>query len=143
MATYSSRVIRTAVLAGCASLLASLAFAVKAQDATYACKVEISGGLKWESGKWKVRRLFEDKFELVMRGEMFTPESLEKVMSGRAATCTVGVRGRISCADAGGVYLLFDPHTSRGGIARLNGTTVESQERRETVSVEAFSCQRG
>jgi hypothetical protein len=132
-----------AALAGCALLLAStLAPAARAEGATYACKVEIAGGLKWESGRWKVRRLFEEKFQLVMDGDTFTPESAARALASSPATCTARVGGRISCMDARGGYLLFDPATLRGGIAQLNGATDERTNHRDTVSVEAFFCER-
>lgn len=146
MYTFQSRPGRDAVfvvLAGCALLLVStLPRAAQAEAATYACKVDIAGGLKWESGRWKVRRLFEEKFLLVMDGDTFTPESVAKALASSPATCSVRTGGRISCMDARGGYLLFDPLTSRGGIAQLNGATDMRLNYRDTVSVEAFSCER-
>ncbi len=143
MSTSRFRSRWNAVLAGSAFLLLStLPGVAQADGTTYACKVEIAGGFKWESGRWKVRRLFEEKFQLVMQGDTFTPESVAKALASSPATCTVRVGGRISCMDARGGYLLFDPGTSRGGIAQLNGATDERLDHRDTVSVEAFSCER-
>jgi hypothetical protein len=143
MFTSRLRSVRNAVLAVGALLLPSmLPGTAHAQGATYACKVDVAGGLKWESGRWKVRRLFEEKFELVMDGDTFTPESAAKALASKPATCAVRAGGRISCMDARGGYLLFDPRTSRGGIAQLNGATDERTNYRDTVSVEAFTCER-
>ncbi len=134
---------RNALLVTCVLLtLSTPPFAARAEGTTYACKVDIAGGLKWDSGKWKVRRLFEDKFLLEMEGSTFTSDSVARVLKARPVTCTVRAGERISCMDARGGYLLFDPRTSRGGIAQLHGTTDERQDYRDTVSVEAFSCER-
>lgn len=134
---------RGTLVAGFGLLLLALPpCAMPAEGATYACKVDVAGGFKWESNRWKLRRLYEDKFQLVMQGETFTSESIAAVLKSPPVACTVGAGERIACADARGGFLLFDPRTSQGGIAQLHGATDIRFSYRDTVSVELFSCER-
>ncbi len=115
---------------------------VMAQNAPLACQVEAAGGLIWEGNKWSATSFNQGKFILVLEGNNLQSESASKAMHLNAPTiCTEVSSGDISCSDEYGGYLIFDPKTLRGTIARIGGGTSSDLSSRDTVSVEVFVCQ--
>lgn len=103
----------------------------------------MKNGHELEGSRWAAVSFTEGKFILVFEGNNLKAESSSKAMHLNApAACTEVASGRISCLDQYGGYLLFDPKTLRGTIARLTGGTYSYSQSRDTVSVEVFACQR-
>jgi hypothetical protein len=108
-----------------------------------ACQVEASSGLEWGSSSWSTVRFDENRFTLVLQGATLTLESAAKALMavGADITCVPANKGRISCIDGFGGYLFFDPAKLRGGVAQLSGAVSDSLGRRDTLSVETFTCE--
>lgn len=127
--------------------LSSIFFAggILAQNQPLACQVDVSAGLKWESGQWKTANFTERKFILVQRGDTLTKESVAQALQlGNAisyVTCSTDSEKLISCLGFGTRTLIFDPATNRGGTSFLSGTANGNNVRRDTPFIEAFTCQ--
>jgi hypothetical protein len=128
-----------------ATLLITLLFAnlALAQNKPLACQVDAAAGLKWENGQWRIARFIEGKFILVLQGNTLTKESVAKVLDLRhpsQVTCSVEpLEKMITCADLSGGTLIFQPENLKGGTSHLFGSS-ESNDERDTISVEAFTC---
>ena len=117
-------------------------FEAQAKGAPLACQVEAAGGLAWEGSRWISTAFKEGKFILVLEDNKLQTESASKAMHLNAPTTCIEVsKKRISCQDQYGGYLLFDPITMQGTIARLSGGADNDSKERDTISVEAFACQ--
>lgn len=127
----------------CAALISCFFSTHAAAQATpLACQVEESAGLAWEAGRWKVSRFQDKKFVLVLEGKNLRAESVGKAIDGPTASCLVVFKDRVSCSDGLGGHMYFDPRTLRGTIAQLLGGTVDTTDRRDSLLVSPFVCQR-
>lgn len=139
---------RKAVTFLIALLCANLALA---QNKPLACQGDASGGLRWENGQWKITRFIERKFILVLQGDTLTKESvassypnikdIPKSLISSVFCETDKYDRRIRCSMTRGHTLLFNPENNRGGISLLSGAASSETDDRDTVSVEAFTCQ--
>jgi hypothetical protein len=115
-----------------------------AQNKPLACQEDKSVGMGWESGSWATKNFAPQRFILVQANNTLTVESVAKVFSSSQPfpdqiTCRIDPGQTIMCTDSSGDSLFFDPNTLRGGHAKMFGTT-NATNRRDTVSVSAFSC---
>ena len=127
-----------------ATLLVVCATGVWAEGEPLACQEEDSGGLRWADGKWKTTGYHTQRFVLVLEGDVLSKTSVMKAFVGDdgnsyQVTCT-NVNPQIRCEDQTGSSLYYDPRVKRGGIARIFGATLTSNQR-DTLSVSAFTCQ--
>ena len=111
-----------------------------AQNRPFACQVDASAGLKWESRRWVTKTFEATKFILVQSGNTLTADSASKalVTASILVSCK-NTSAEILCTDEGGGSLYFDPKTMKGGVSQLFGSTNDG-DRRDTVTVQVFSC---
>lgn len=125
-----------------ALLCADLSFA---QRQPLACQVDASSGLVWEGGKWRAGWFAPQKFILVRDGSTFTKESVASAFHTRHSqdiVCFNTFNPKVICLGvAGGKTIYFDLSTLRGGISTIFGSTQADNEIKDTVSVDAFTCQ--
>jgi len=124
-----------------ALLCVNLAFA---QNTPLACQTDASAGLKWENGGWRLTNFVDRKFILVLSGNTLTKDSVSKAWRTEASptriVCDTNFDSSVSCHGRFGETLVLNPLNYRGGISLIFGTTSENNKR-DTVSVEAFTCQ--
>jgi len=114
-----------------------------AQNQPLACQSDKIAGLDWEKGRWSIHSFQEKRFILVQSQNGLTKESVAKALQTpliQGVTCLTDVLSDISCSDSLGGFLYFQPKTLKGGIAQLTGTTSDNMDRRDSVTVNAFSC---
>lgn len=112
-----------------------------AQNKPLACQGDASAGLKWDNGKWNVTRFQTDKFILVLKDTNLDENSVSKVFTDDLSVeCKTGFKGKIRCLGSAGQVLFFDPSTMKGAFSFLFGGTLIG-EPRDTLSIDAFSCQ--
>lgn len=111
-----------------------------AQGTPLACQVEAAGGLIWDKGMWKSTSFEDRKFILVLEGSNLQNESASKVMLNAPTICVNTFKANISCTTEFGLYLFFDRETMHGTVGMLKADNGSSK--RDTISVEAFVCQR-
>lgn len=123
-------------------LLCSLFFTsgATAQNKPLACQGDAAAGLLWENGRWVTKSFKTDKFILVQTNSGLTLESVAKAIASDSELVSCRKFGaRISCVDPIGHSLFFDPRTLRGGVSQMFGS-MDSDIKRDTVSVQVFSC---
>lgn len=116
---------------------------------TYACQMIETAGLHYENGKWVSTRFeLDPPFFLKMTPDgNLTRESAGAVL-GVAHTCITGMDRRVTCVGAekgylgSGQTLMFDPTTSLGGTSALIGSTGGKRNKRDSLTVSAFTCQK-
>ena len=109
-----------------------------------ACQDDEAAGLNWANGEWRVTHFQLKKVILVMSGDTLTKESVANAMgsSPQDVRCnTEDYDKMISCVDRSGRTLVFMPKALKGGVSSVFGATQDSKEKRDTVSVRAFTCQ--
>ena len=111
-----------------------------AQNKPLACQGDAGAGLLWENGRWVTKSFKTDKFILVQTNSGLTLESVAKAIASDSELVSCRNFGvRISCVDPVGHSLFFDPRTLQGGISQMFGS-ISSGTKRDTVSVQVFSC---
>ena len=114
-----------------------------AQNKPLACQGDAAAGLIWKNGQWATTTFTTGKFILIQTKDGLTTESVAEVLRA-AYPPDVHCRNfasRISCSEGFGETLFFDPKTLKGGVSYLFGaTSPDKKERKDTLSVEAFSC---
>lgn len=113
-----------------------------AQNKPLACQTDAVGGLQWENGQWVVSTYVPKKFILVQTKDGLSKDSVAKAFSiGNAPELVSCINnGSITCYDLLGDHLLFDLKTLRGGIASLFGSISTNTTRKDSVTVQMFSC---
>ena len=123
-----------------ALLCASLALD---QNKPLSCQGDAAAGLRWENGQWKVTKFAEKKFILIMSGDTLTKESVSKAglsIIPKQIDCKTEL-WLISCVSAGS-HLAFNTQNLTGGITQIFGAVQGFDEKnKDTISVEAFTCQ--
>lgn len=127
-----------------ALLLTLLGVSVQAQNKPLACQDVAAGGLNWENGRWVTSTFNTDKFILVLQGNTLTKESVGTaigvdLVAFSEITCRT-LRSRITCSSFSH-QLVFDPKTLKGGLSALFGSMKEDGSSKDSLSVQAFSCQ--
>ena len=122
-------------------MLASLSMFTYAQRTPLACQGDRAAGLAWEQGKWIVSGFNSDKFILVKDGRSLTIDSIAKALEAPSefVRCEVNA-GLVTCFDGFGGSLFFSHASNKGGISQLNGATSNSASKKDTVTVQAFTC---
>ena len=111
-----------------------------AQNKPLACQGDSAAGLLWENGRWVTKSFKTDKFILVQTNSGLTLESVAKAIASDSELVSCRKFGvRISCVDPVGHSLFFDPRTLQGGVSQMFGS-IDSGTKRDTVSVQVFSC---
>ncbi len=111
-----------------------------AQNKPLACQGDAAAGLLWENGRWVTKSFKTDKFILVQTNSGLTQESVAKAIASDSELVSCRNFGvRISCVDPVGHSLFFDPRTLQGGVSQMFGS-ISSGTKRDTVSVQVFSC---
>jgi hypothetical protein len=130
-------------LVACALAVSSLSAA--AQTATYACQFVESSGMVWEKQRWKTTSFKLDRpFFLKSINSKLELESVAKAL-GRARVnsvlCHEPFEGAQVCSDFLGGSLMFDFGTMNGGIAKLLGTSLPTNDKeKDTVHIDAYTC---
>ena len=111
----------------------------------WACQPVESVGLKWEDGKWNVKAFEPDPlFVLMSDGEgVLTQDSVAEVFGKDPGNikCSKMSTGHVSCANASGDSLYFDPNTANGGYSYMFGASQQQTDKiKDAVSVSAFEC---
>ena len=117
-----------------------------AEKQAFACQSLNAAGLIWKNSGWQTTEFHvQQPFVLVMQGDTLTRESVARALGHndpeRTECQKTNEFGLISCADKTGRRLIFNPVNAHGGIATLYGATL-SDSPRDTISVEAFTCQK-
>ena len=132
------------------SLTLLLAFFVEnlaiAQNIPLACQVEAAAWLGWDNGRWETKKFVDDrKFILIKQGKTISTDSVAKAFKtpNIEITCKVSSANssRILCSDLYGSQIYFDTAALKGSIAFTFGAVMTGDKYRDTLSVEAFSCQ--
>lgn len=123
-------------------MLASLSIFTYAQRIPLACQDDRAAGLNWEQGRWNVRSFNSEKFILVRDSSRLTTDSVNKAFNlpEGDTNCEVKYDGNVLCYNSFGASLFFSPKSNKGGISLLYGATSENNARRDTVTVQAFTC---
>ena len=124
-------------------VLSSVLFSsgIQAQNKPLACQVEESVGLKWEDGRWVSKKFVLNKFILVQTGDTLTQESASKALGGANVFCKyLNINSTITCLDQSGGSLYFNFKTLKGGVSQLIGSTMNEAVKRDSVTVEVFTC---
>jgi hypothetical protein len=129
-----------------ALLITLIGVSVQAQNKPLACQEVATGGLNWENGRWVTSRFKGDKFILVLEGKTLTKESVSKAIGVGAVSvsqisCGNPLGGSLITCNSYATQLLFDPKTLKGGISGLLGSTMEDGSYKDSIYVQAFSCQ--
>jgi hypothetical protein len=106
------------------------------------CSFERSTGFMYKGSEWLTSSFYpEASFMLTFdENDQLIPTSLGKAFFGVGVSCTKSdALSTVSCSTANGEYVLFNTRTLRGAVARTFGATMNGP-RRDTVSVEMFSC---
>jgi hypothetical protein len=113
-----------------------------AQNQPLACQSDARGGMYWENGRWVVSRFTETKFILVQSKNGLTEESVAKAMGAllNLTNCSTAFANRVSCSDQLGGHLYFDPAALKGGISIVYGSTQADTDKKDTMTLTAFSC---
>jgi len=114
-----------------------------AQNKPLACQSDSKAGLSWENGQWKVSKFVDRKFILIMNGDTLTKESVSKAglsIIPKQIDCKTDL-WLVSCVSSGS-YLAFNTQNFTGGITQIFGAVQGFDEKnKDTLSVEAFTCQ--
>ena len=139
---------RIALTALIALLCANLALG---QNRPLACQVDASAGLKWKNGQWQLANFAERKFLLVLSGDTLTKESVastfpvpelaDKSLAPWTSCSTDKVRGEIRCWVMQDYLLIFNPNSNHGGTSMVSGATDANIKYRDSIAIEAFTCQ--
>jgi hypothetical protein len=122
-------------------LITLVGVSAQAQNKPLACQDDAVGGLNWENRSWATSTFKTEKFILVQAGNTLTKESVAKVLNTpMPITCNSYKGERISCA-ADFQFLLFNIKTLKGGISHMLGATTPDGVYKDSVVVQAFSCQ--
>jgi len=131
-----------------ALLCANLALA---QNKPLACQVDASAGLKWKHGQWRLADFGEREFILVLSGDTLTKESVastfpvpelsDKSLAPWTSCSTDKVRGEIRCWVMQDYLLIFNPNSNQGGTSMVSGVTDGNIKYRDSIAIEAFTCQ--
>lgn len=134
-------------LAATAVALAGWVFSTTAYaNQSWTCQYVEVGGLVWRNGMWNVAQFkLPPSFVLVQESGGLTSESVgELIASGISSLvrCSANADGLISCTGGAGALLVFNPANGLGGMSAVFGAVDDDPNQRDTLSVEAFSCQR-
>ena len=128
-----------------AALMFVFASGAWAQGKPLACQVDAAGGLKWENGQWNVRSFVLKKFILVMEGGKLTDDSLNKATNLPSFfwSCEVltSEKRNLCRSSTGAIVVYYSPLTNKGAISSLHGAIDDDLASRDTVVVQAFTCQ--
>lgn len=118
---------------------------VMAQNVMYACQYLKSGGLIWENKQWRSTGFKSDPpFFLSTSNATLNTDSVAKAFGGanvKVFCHEPTMEGLQSCVNIVGEGLIFDFNTMNGGVSRIVGATQSNNAtRRDTLSVEAFTC---
>ncbi len=132
-------------------LIFALSFStIYAQTTTYACQYVDANGFEWKNNRWartgfKVRNPFFLKYN----SSNIDPESAFRVFfkNGSFApyeiSCVNVLNAANSCITVYGQSLVFNKENLEGATSQLLGSTeIGVNGRRDTVSVELFTCQK-
>ena len=111
-----------------------------AQNKPLACQTDAVGGLQWENGRWVTTSYLERRFILVETKDGLTTDSVGKALNSDLLSVSCRKAPFVTCYDNLGGNLYFNPQTLNGGISQLLGSISSNATRRDSVSVQVFSC---
>jgi hypothetical protein len=126
-----------------ALLITFVGVSVQAQNKPLACLDIAVGGLQWENGRWTNSTFKDEKFILVLEGDSFTKESIGKVLkhSSSSVGISCSVLGPLITCSSFARQLIFNTKTLKGGVSSLFGSSMQDGSYKDSVYVQAFSCQ--
>jgi hypothetical protein len=127
-------------------VLTFFGISAQAQNTPLACQVEAAAGLGWDKGRWETKKFIDDrKFILIKQGKTLSNDSVAKAFSSPNAEifCKVSAANasRVVCTDLFGSQIHFDTGLLKGSISFTFGATMTGDKYKDTLSIEAFSCQ--
>ena len=125
-----------------ALLITLVGFSVQAQKKPLACQDVKAGGLEWENGRWVASTFKDEKFILVLEGDTFTKESVGKVFKfSMSGEISCRLRGPLITCSSFSRQLIFNTKTLKGGVSSLFGSSMEDGPYKDSIYVQAFSCE--
>ena len=129
-------------------LFATTAVAQGTHEGTYACQYVESNGFFFEDGQWKKTGFNVDPpFFIKLGPDTLDPQSiydgLDVGFSFELPTCyPENFTGAYSCASSLGENAVFNPLTREGAKSTILGAASTDEERRDTISIDTFVCQK-
>jgi hypothetical protein len=124
-----------------ALLITLIGVSVQAQNKPLACMDVAVSGLQWENGRWTNSTFKDDKFILVLEGDTFTKESIGKALKQSSLGISCSVLGPLVTCSSFSRQLVFNTKTLKGGISSLFGSSMQDGPYKDSIYVQAFSCQ--
>ena len=111
-----------------------------AQNKPYACQEDAVAGLIWENSRWVTSRFNENKFILVMQGQILTIESVAKALQSPPSQVSCrNINPEILCSNVAGRIIYFNTDNQKGTMSRNFGGTMPGNEK-DSLTISAFSC---
>jgi hypothetical protein len=127
------------------TILFSLLSVTVYADGNYGCVMNVSGGLKWVNGSWKLTNFKPENILISVKENgsklKYKSNSFEGEYDCSTENLLTVKTKFLNCHDYFGSVVVFDEVTLKGGSSFLFGSISKSNDR-DSLSVNEFTCQK-